>query len=79
MFKLIRQKMKNKRWLTACLTLGMTFLVAIFVCQPMFEKGALNMLLRSSFYDYTISGNKYPAVIGREDSKKAKTGIWRLF
>ncbi len=74
MFKLIRQKMKNKRWLTACLTLGMTFLVAIFVCQPMFEKGALNMLLRSSFYDYTISGNKYPAVIGREDSKKGEDG-----
>lgn len=70
MLKRIRQKMKNKRWLTACLTLGMTFLVAIFVCLPMFRQGALNMLLRSSFYDYTVSENQYPTVIGREDSKK---------
>ncbi|MCM1288058.1 MAG: ABC transporter permease [Clostridium sp.] len=65
MFRMIRQKMKNKRWLTACLTLGMTFLVAIFACQPMFRQGALNMLLRSGFYQHTISENKYPAVIGR--------------
>lgn len=74
MLKLIRQKMKNKRWLTACLTLGMTFLVAVFVCQPMFKQGALNMLLRSSFYNYTISENKYPAVIGREDTHEGDAG-----
>lgn len=74
MLKMIRQKMKNKRWLTACLTLGMTFLVAVFVCQPMFKQGALNMLLRSSFYKHTISENKYPAVIGREGTHKGEAG-----
>lgn len=74
MLKLIRQKMKNKRWLTACLTLGMTFLVAVFVCQPMFKQGALNMLLRSSFYNQTISENKYPAVIGCEGTQKGEAG-----
>lgn len=74
MLKMIRQKMKNKRWLTACLTLGMTFLVAVFACQPMFRQGALNMLLRSSFYNYTISENKYPAVIGREGTHKGGEG-----
>ncbi len=61
----ILQKIKNKMWLTTCLTLGMTLLVAVFACQPMFKKGALNMLIRSNFDKYALSENEYPAVIGR--------------
>ncbi|MDE6025547.1 MAG: ABC transporter permease [Lachnospiraceae bacterium] len=65
MFKKIMQKIKNKMWLTTCLTLGMALLVAVFACQPMFKKGALNMLIRSGFDKYAISKNEYPVAIGR--------------
>lgn len=66
MFRIIKQKIKNKKWLTICLTLGITFLVAVFTCQPMFKAGALNMDLRKSFDDYAEANNEYPAVIGAE-------------
>ncbi|MCM1272051.1 MAG: ABC transporter permease [Clostridium sp.] len=72
----IMQKIKNKMWLTTCLTLGMALLVAVFACQPMFKKGALNMMLRSNFDKYASGENVYPAVIGRvADSPAGPSGL----
>lgn len=75
MFKMIKQKMKNKLWLTACLILGMAFLVAVLVCQPMFKQGALNILIRTSFDNYAEDNNEYPAVIGREATIKGAESL----
>lgn len=70
MLRNIIQKIKNKLWLTICLTLGITFLVAVFTCQPMFKAGALNMELRKIFDEYAVNKNEYPAIIGEEGKRK---------
>lgn len=68
MLRFIRQKIKNKMWLTVCLILGMSFLVAAFSCQPMFKAGSLDKMLESSFEDYIDEENVYPTVISRGGS-----------
>lgn len=66
MLKFITQKIRNKLWLTVCLLLGLTFLVASFSCQPMFKDGSMNKLLNQTFTSYIEDNNKYPTVIGRQ-------------
>ena len=39
MIRFVLQKIKNKKWLTTCLLLGLVFLVAAVSCQPMFKAG----------------------------------------
>lgn len=68
MLKFITQKIKNKLWLTVCLLLGLTFLVASFSCQPMFKNGSMNKLLNQMFTGYIEENNQYPTVIGRQGS-----------
>lgn len=68
MLKFIREKIKNKLWLTVCLMLGLVFLVAAFCCQPMFKEGSLNKLLNRTFKEYIEDNNRYPAMIGRSGS-----------
>lgn len=70
MLKFITQKIKNKLWLTVCLLLGLTFLVASFSCQPMFKDGSMNKLLNQTFTGYIEDENKYPTVIGRQGAYK---------
>lgn len=68
MFNMIIKKIKNKMWLTVCLVLGMSFLVAVFCCQPMFKMGSLNMLINNSFVISIEDTNQYPVVMGRSGS-----------
>lgn len=68
MLKLIRQKIINKMWLTVCLVLGMSFLVAAFSCQPMFKAGSLDKMLERIFTNYIDEENEYPTVISRGGS-----------
>ncbi len=65
MIKMIMKKIKNKTWLTMCLLLGMSFLVATFSCQPMFKAGSLDKLLDNMFDGYIEDNNEYPTTIGR--------------
>ena len=65
MLNTVIKKIKNKKWLTVCLLLGLAFLVAAFCCQPMFKEGSMNMLLKNSFNNYIEENNQYPTVIGR--------------
>lgn len=65
MLRLVTQKIKNKLWLTVCLTLGLTFLVAVCACQPMFKSGSLNRLLEQTFIQYIQDNNAYPTVISK--------------
>ena len=69
MFGMITKKIKNKMWLTICLVLGMSFLVAVFGCQPMFKMGSLNMLINNSFVQEIEDTNQYPVVMGRSGSQ----------
>lgn len=68
MLRLIKQKIKNKMWLTVCLVLGMSFLVAVFSCQPMFKIGSLDKMLDKMFVNYIEENNEYPTVISRGGS-----------
>lgn len=67
MLRFVRQKIKNKKWLNLCLLIGISLLVAIFSCHPMFEKGAGNQILQTAFTDYVQEQNKFPATIGRSE------------
>lgn len=72
MLRFIREKIKNKLWLTICLLLGLVFLVAAFCCQPMFKEGSLNKLLNQTFEQYIEDNNSYPTMIGRSGSYQTK-------
>lgn len=67
MFRFVRQKIKNKKWLNLCLLVGISLLVAMFSCHPMFEKGAGNQILQTAFADYIEEKNQFPAIIGRSE------------
>lgn len=66
MFKFIKQKIKNQMWLSLCLVLGVSLLIATFCSQPMFKDGSLNKLLQQTFAKYIENNNKYPTVISKE-------------
>lgn len=68
MLQFVLHKIKNKKWLTTCLVLGLTFLVAAVSCQPMFKNGSLNKMLFDAFAESAKAQNVYPAVIGRSGS-----------
>ena len=58
MFKFLRNKLLNKKWLNACLLLGIVLLVAVASCNPMFKNGAMDMTLASKF-DSAIEDNSH--------------------
>ena len=68
MFKFLSHKLLNKKWLNACLLLGIILLVAVASCNPMFKNGALDMLMSSKFDAAMTEQNKYPATMGRDGS-----------
>lgn len=68
MFKFLSHKLLNKKWLNACLLLGIILLVAVASCNPMFKNGALDMLMSSKFDESMEENNKFPCVIGRSGS-----------
>ncbi|MDD6136950.1 MAG: ABC transporter permease [Lachnospiraceae bacterium] len=65
MIKLNLQKIKNQKWLSFCLVLGMALLIAALCCQPMFKKGSLDRSLQQMFTDYIAENNQYPVVFQR--------------
>lgn len=65
MFRFVTKKIKNKMWLTVCLIVGISFLVATLSSQPMFKAGSLDKLLENIFQDYITEVNEYPTAIGR--------------
>ena len=68
MFKFLRNKLLNKKWLNACLLLGIVLLVAVASCNPMFKNGAMDMTLASKFDSAIEDNNTYSAVVGRQGS-----------
>lgn len=65
MIKLNIQKIKNQKWLSFCLVLGIALLIAALSCQPMFKKGSLDRSLQQMFLDYIAEHNRYPVVLQR--------------
>ena len=72
MFKFLGHKLLNKKWLNACLLLGIVLLVAVASCNPMFKNGAMDMTLSSKFDAAIEDNNVYSAVIGRGGSCDTK-------
>ncbi len=68
MLRFVFKKIKNKKWLNLCLFAGISLLVAIFSCHPMFEMGAVNQILQTAFTDYAEEEKEYPAVIERNEN-----------
>ena len=74
MFRLVTQKIKNKLWLTICLIIGLSFLVAVCSCQPMFKNGSLNRMLMLKFENFIEDNNLYPTVLSRDKTIKYEKG-----
>jgi putative ABC transport system permease protein len=68
MFKFLSHKLLNKKWLNACLLLGIVLLVAVASCNPMFKNGAMDMLISAKFDSAIEDNNAYSSVIGRTGS-----------
>lgn len=65
MLRFVIEKIKNKKWLNLCLLAGLTLLVAVFSCHPMFANGSDNQLLATAFADYAKENNEFPAIFSR--------------
>ena len=65
-------KIKNKKGLNLCLLMGIALFVALFVCHPMFERGAGNQVLRTGFETYAKEQETFPAVMNRSGSYSTK-------
>ena len=66
MFGFVINKLKNRKWLNLCLLMGVALFIALFVCHPMFEKGAGNQILDRLFTDHATQQNEFPAHMSRE-------------
>lgn len=66
MFGFVINKLKNRKWLNLCLLMGVALFIALFVCHPMFEKGAGNQILDRLFMDHATQQNEFPAQMSRE-------------
>nr|WP_308657378.1 FtsX-like permease family protein [uncultured Agathobacter sp.] len=65
MFGFVINKLKNRKWLNLCLLMGVALFIALFVCHPMFEKGAGNQILDRLFTDHATQQNEFPAQMSR--------------
>lgn len=65
MFRFLKSKLRNKKWLNASLLLGIILLTAVVACHPMFMQGSLNTLLYTAFQEHIIQENEYPTVLNR--------------
>ena len=72
MLRFVFCKIKNKKGLNLCLLLGITLFIALFVCHPMFERGAGNQVLRTGFETYAKEQETFPAVMNRSGSYSTK-------
>lgn len=72
--RFVFKKIKNKKWLNFCLLVGISLLVAVFSCHPMFEKGAGNHILQTAFVEFAEEENEFPAIIERSETYELTEG-----
>lgn len=70
------RKIINRKWLNLCLLTGIILFTAVFVCHPVFEKGAENKILQQLFANYAKENNRYPATVSYVSS--SETGFRSL-
>ena len=63
MFRFVKYKILNKKWLNFCLLTGVILLSAFLCVYPMFKEGSLNKLIQTSLVDYTKEKNKFSAMM----------------
>ena len=76
MLSFVTKKICNKKWLNLCLFAGIILFTAVFVCHPVFEKGAGNKILQQLFSNYAKDNNRYPAAVSYVSS--GETGFHSL-
>ena len=85
MFGFVINKLKNRKWLNLCLLMGVALFIALFVCHPMFEKGAGNQILDRLFTDHATQQNEFPAqmslirsqyLISCQHTKRSGLNMW---
>lgn len=69
MFRFIRHKIANKKWLNFCLFIGVIMLSGFLCVYPMFREGSLNKLLNTLMNDYIETNNEYPAIFSKSGRK----------
>ena len=72
MLQFIHKKLKNQKLLNGCLFLGLVILMAVMSLTVMFERGALDDVIRYDFENYAIEKSEYPAVISTHDKYEIK-------
>lgn len=72
MFEFVLNKIKNRKWLNLCLLMGVALFISLFVCHPMFEKGAGNQILNTLFTKQAQKNNEFPAMMSRVGSYEIK-------
>lgn len=68
MLRFVIQKIKNRKWMNFCLFAGITLLVGVFTCHPIFRQGVGDQLLDTSFREYAEKNEEYPVVLQRVGS-----------
>lgn len=74
MLTMILKKIKNKKWLTTCMILGLTFLIATFSCFPMFEAGSVDVMIQNEFEACKELLNRHPLTL-RVDQLYENEGV----
>lgn len=65
MLEFVWNKIRNKKWLNICLLMGISLLVALFACHPMFEEGANTQVLDNLFLTYAKEQKEFPSIMER--------------
>ena len=84
MFGFVINKLKNRKWLNLCLLMGVALFIALFVCHPMFEKGAGNQILDRLFTDHAAREHmrwqiiliRSQCLISCQDTKRSGLNMW---
>lgn len=74
MFTFIKQKLLHKKWLNACLVIGIVILIAVATCLPMYQNMAKNQTFQNILKEYINENSKYPTEITLSGGLSVKEG-----
>ncbi|MGN0155537.1 MAG: ABC transporter permease [Lachnospiraceae bacterium] len=63
MFTFIKQKLLYKKWLNACLLIGIIILAAVAACIPMYQNMSKIQTFQNQMKEYVSTEGRYPAMV----------------
>ena len=77
MFRLMLQKITHKKWMILCLLIGNILLIAVAICNPMYQKASGQRMLTDEFEMYQEENDTWPALIslGATSDKKDRRDL----